>query len=388
MPTETQSDYTRAALAGLWGPVAALAVVALCALWLLSLLRLAALAPRPQHGIDAGGLAASAGALYALMLLAQLMVTSLGNVGVLPLTGVTLPLVSWGRASLLGAALAMAMVLPGRKAGRGHAQAASPWSAVSTLAALGACVGLACTAWGFSQRLHDKPPAQLPQGRANPWLPLPGCVRSADGLPLAGLPMLPGLQAAVCQPGDATALAAALPAALPADPALRQALLRLASQQPAATPVVHKGLPIPRRADLPTTLDASLQLRSQQIADCLVGEGLVGGPSEACDDLLALPLRQRYAQRFEGAAVRSVSSVSLRLRDGALMASAHARSAARRRRWTTARARRIARPRQPGHWPGRAGKASRRCAAMTWSRQPSSPGWPMACSAPRVVSAG
>ena len=331
MPTETQSDYTLAALAGLWGPLAALAVVALCALWLLSLLRLAALAPRPQHGIDAAGLAASAGALYAMMLLAQLMVTSLGNVGVLPLTGVTLPLLSWGRASLLGATLAMAMVLPGRKAGRGRAQAASPWSAVSTLAALGAGVGLACTAWGFSQRLHDKPPAQLAQGRANPWLPLPGCLRSADGLPLSGLPMLRGLQAAVCQPGDNPALLAALPATLPAtvpdDPALRQALLRLAAQQPVAGPVMHKGLPIRRRADLPTTLDAALQARSQQIADCLVGEGLVGGPSEACDDLLALPLRQRYAQRFEGAAVRSVSSLTLRLRDGALLASAHARSA-------------------------------------------------------------
>ena len=323
MPTETQSDYTLAALAGLWGPLAALALVALCALWLLSLLRLAALAPRPQHGIDAAGLAASAGALYALMLLAQLMVTSLGNVGVLPLTGVTMPLLSWGRASLLGATLAMAMVLPGRRAGRGQAGAAGPWSAVSSLAALGACVGLGCIAWGFSQRLHDSPPAQMAKGRANPWLPLPGCVRSADGLPLTGLPMLRGVQAAVCQPGNNTALAAAPPD----DPALRQALVLLAAQRPAAAPVVHKGLPIPRRADLATTLDAALQARANQLSDCLVGDGLVSAGSTACDELLALPLRQRYAQRFEGAAVRSVSSVTLRLRDGALLASAHARSA-------------------------------------------------------------
>lgn len=323
MPTETQSDYTLAALAGLWGPLAALALATLCALWLLSLLRLAALAPRPQNGIDAAGLAASAGGLYALMLLAQWMVTSLGNVGVLPLTGVTMPLLSWGRASLLGATLAMAMVLPGRRAGRGHTAAAGPWSAVSSLAALGACLGLGCTAWGLSQRLHDIAPAQLAQGRANPWLPLPGCVRSADGLPLSGLPMLRGLQAAVCQPGDNPALAAAPPD----DPALRQALVRLAAQQPVAAPVVYKGLHIPRRADLPTTLDAALQARSNQFTECLVGAGLVGGASPDCANLLAPPLRQRYGQRFEGAAVRSVSSVSLRLRDGALLASAHARSA-------------------------------------------------------------
>ena len=238
--------------------------------------------------------------------------------GGLPLTGVTMPLLSWGRASLLGATLAMAMVLPGRDAGRGHRGAAGPWSAVSTLAALGACLGLGCTAWGLSQRLHDIAPAQLAQGRANPWLPLPGCVRSADGLPLSGMPMLRGLQAAVCQPGDAPPEAAALPD----DPALRQALALLAAQQPLVNAVVHKGLPIPHRADLPTTLDGDLQARSNQIADCLVG-----GASTACDGLLPSPLRQRYAQRFEGAAVRSVSSVSLRLRDGALLASAHARSA-------------------------------------------------------------
>ena len=36
MPTETQSDYTPAALAGLWGPVAAWAITAATALWLLT----------------------------------------------------------------------------------------------------------------------------------------------------------------------------------------------------------------------------------------------------------------------------------------------------------------------------------------------------------------
>lgn len=324
MPVETQSDFTLAALAGLWGPAAAWAVAALCALWLGAMLKLAARAPRPQHGIDAPGLAASAGALYALMLLAQLMVTCLGNVGVLPLTGVTFPLLSWGRASLLGATLAMAMVMPGWPARQGRSvhsglgTGAGPWGAVSSLAMWGACAGLAGTAWGLVQRLQDTPPAQLAKGRANPWLPLPGCLRSGAGLPLAGLPLAPGVQTAVCDGAEATAISASLPD----DSPLRLALLQAANRQPLAVPLAQRGLRIPRRADLATTLDGALQMQSDQLTRCLVGAS-----DTACSDLIPAPLRQHFAQRHEGAAVRSVSTVTLRLRDGALLATTHARSA-------------------------------------------------------------
>lgn len=190
MPKETQSDYTVAALAGLFGPVVAVALTAACALWLLSLLRLAAMAPRPRHGIDAAALAANAGALYALLLLVQLFVTALGNVGVLPLTGVTMPLLSWGRASLLSATLTMALVMPGL--GRAGAEAASRslgglWRGVGAMAAIGAVVGLVCLAWGLRLRYHDEAPAKMSQGRANPWLPVAACTRASDGSALHGV---------------------------------------------------------------------------------------------------------------------------------------------------------------------------------------------------------
>lgn len=63
-------------------------------------------------------------------------------------------------------------------------------------------------------------------------------------------------------------------------------------------------------------------MRSEQLARCLVGD-----KDTACNDLIPAPMRQRFAQRHEDAAVRSFSAVTLRLRDGALLATTHARSA-------------------------------------------------------------
>ena len=354
MPKETQSDYTLAALAGLWGPAAATAVAAISALWLLALLRLAALAPQPRHGIDAASLAASAGGLYALMLLAQLLVTCLGNVGLLPLTGVTFPLVSWGRASLVSATLAVALVLPRVRASAGacarpagaSTTTGSLWRAVGQVAAVAAAVGLACVAWGLYQRLQDSPPTQLAQGRANPWLAISGCVRTADGTPVAGLPLLPGLHAAVCAAtgsvaaintrttartaartnartnAGSVAASHAGTAALPDDAPLRHALVQAAAHQPLAQPIVQGSVRIPVRADVLTTIDAALQARSDQLGACLTGAA-----SAACNTLIPAALQHSYALRHEGAAVRAVSTVALRQRDGAILAASHARSA-------------------------------------------------------------
>ena len=417
MPTETQSDYTLAALAGLWGPFAAWALVAACALWLLVLMRLAANAPRPHHGIDAASLAASAGALYALLLLAQLFVTCLGNVGVLPLTGVTLPLLSWGRASLLSATLAMALVLPraqgrGIDLGLGRGALGSLWRSVGAIAALGSVFGLALLAGGLLQRYVQPAPAQLPSGRANPWLPVIACVRTADGMAHRGLPLPKGWHEALCQAGvapvaglpgataaapaigSATASAAASVTAkttasatapatvsiqpnLPDDDALRQALLRIAQRQPLATPIDKDGLRIPRRQDLRTSLDAALQSRSDRLASCFTGASVVAAisaraasasasgassagassassagtaaASDACRGLIPDALKARYAQRHEAAAVRSISTITLRQSDSSIAATAHARSACSQAQMANA-------PR-PAHCPPEAARA-------------------------------
>ena len=317
MPTETQSDYTFAALAGLWGPLAAWAITAAIALWLLTLIRLAAATPAARHGIDAAGLAASTGGLYALMLLAQLFVTVLGNLGLLPLTGVPMPLLSWGRASMLGATLAMALVMPRAGAGRRGASMPALWSALLPLAAAACLLCLAAVAGGLAQRLRDPPPPVLASGRSNPWAPLAGCLRAANGTPLQGLPLPAGVPMALCGP----AAAGQAVAAAPDDAALRNALLQTAKRTPVTVQRDIQGLQIPQRADVPTTLNAGLQISADHLAACLTGQA-----SEACKGLVPAALVQRYAQRLEGAAVRALSLVTLRQRDGAILATAHARS--------------------------------------------------------------
>ena len=317
MPTETQSDFTPAALAGLMSPITAWAITAATALWLLTLIRLAAATPAPRHGIDPAGLAASTGGLYALMLLAQLFVTVLGNVGLLPLTGVPMPLLSWGRLSMVGATLAMALVMPRLGGTRHPGGIPALWATVLPVTTLACIFGLAAVAVGLRQRLQDSPPPMLASGRSNPWLPLAGCVRTADGAALQGLPVAAGAQPTLCGPSPDGQLAATAPD----DSALRHALAQVAAHSPVSRHRDHAGLPIPQRSDVITTLDAALQVRAELLAACLIG--VTGAP---CDALVPAALAAVYARRFEGAAVRAISLVTLRQRDGAILAIADARS--------------------------------------------------------------
>ncbi|MEK8026770.1 FtsW/RodA/SpoVE family cell cycle protein [Pseudaquabacterium rugosum] len=324
LPTETQSDYTPAAL-GLWGPVAAWAITAAVACWLLTLIRLAAWGTAPRHGVDTTGLAAATGGLYALMLLAQLFVTVLGNLGLLPLTGVPMPLLSWGRVAMVCTAVAVALVMP-RPGSRSAIGGQSPlWRAVSGVATTACVMALVAVAYGLYQRLHDPAPQRLASGRTNPWAPLPGCVRSADGTPLQGLPGVPAVTQAVCLPASTgptpVQAPASAPLLAPADDALRLALQQSADLAPLVQQRQHAGLRLPQRGDVTTTLHAPLQARADQLVACLTGQA-----SPACQALVPATLAARYAQRLEGAAVRSVSLVTLRQRDGALLATAHGRS--------------------------------------------------------------
>ncbi len=373
LPKQAQSDYVLAALAGWGGTPLAVAVVAAISLWLVSLVRLAAAAVRPRHGVDMAGLAASAGAIYAVLLLAQLWVTSLGNVGLIPLTGINFPLLAWARWALLNSTLALALVWPALQASRAsantaHAAAAplaSYWLGVAWVMLRLSVLGVALVAAGLVWRLHlDAPPAMQPQRldaranadpayRNNPWLPLPGCVRWTNGQPVAGLPDPHGPhQASVC--GEAPT-AVALPAHAP----LGWAAVRMAHTQPLVpqtpqTPETPEARPtsslhLPRRQDVTLTLDASAQQHAQAVADCLTAR-----PSAACAGL-ALPadLATRYAQRHEGAAVRMVAVMTLRLRDGALLAAAEARSECSQAQMANTQPR-------PAHCPPEAAKLLRR----------------------------
>ena len=101
IPRQTQSDYVLAALVGVWGDLAALAIAAATAVWLLGLMPSAqassvhGLAPRADR------LGAWIVTFFACISLVQLFVTCLGSLGLMPLTGVGFPLLAYGKASLL-----------------------------------------------------------------------------------------------------------------------------------------------------------------------------------------------------------------------------------------------------------------------------------------------
>lgn len=359
---QAQSDYVLSALAGWGGTPLAVAVVAAVSLWLVSLVRLAAAAARPRHGVDVAGLAASAGAIYAVLLFAQLWVTSFGNVGLIPLTGINFPLLAWARVALVNSTLALALVWPAVQSTVPHPSAQQPaaplavfWLGVAWVMLRLSLLGVALVAAGLVWRLHlDAPPAMQPQRldaktgappafRDNPWLPVPGCVRWANGQPVGGLPKPHAQwQAGVC--GEA-----ATPVALPPDAPLAQAVVRMAQTRPLrAEPPPASGLHLPRRQDVTLTLDASAQQHAQAVVNCLTGQ-----PAACANVALPADLAARYAQREEGAAARMVAVVTLRLRDGALLAAAEARSECSQAQMANTQPR-------PAHCPPEAAKPLRR----------------------------
>lgn len=108
LPLQLQSDYTFTALTGWWGLRGAWLIAAAFCLYAFALMRHAAIQMQVQLRASAllnpQGVVrshASAGLLLlALLMLVQCWITVGGNLGWLPLTGVTWPLISYGRASL------------------------------------------------------------------------------------------------------------------------------------------------------------------------------------------------------------------------------------------------------------------------------------------------
>ena len=108
LPLQLQSDYTYTAIKGWWGPVGSWLLVSAFSLWCFRLMTLAArestrwttpLALLPLHQASSA-LRAHLLFITSLLVLLQTWVTVSGNLGWLPLTGVTWPLVSFGKTSL------------------------------------------------------------------------------------------------------------------------------------------------------------------------------------------------------------------------------------------------------------------------------------------------
>jgi cell division protein FtsW (lipid II flippase) len=110
VPAQIHSDYTFTAIVGVFGSAAAWTVVLGCALWLHRLIRHHGRVTRGEPRLvggagwlanDAQALLSWVGVTWVVLTLAQLGVTVAGNLAVLPLTGVTFPIVSFGMTSLI-----------------------------------------------------------------------------------------------------------------------------------------------------------------------------------------------------------------------------------------------------------------------------------------------
>lgn len=121
VPRQIQSDYVYTALVGVYGKGIAMALVALLAFWLV---RVVIHHSRATRGVVTLASAAATqqawlswiAVCWVGLTLAQLAITVAGNLGWLPLTGITFPFASFGAWSLLANTffLSLAISLPGR----------------------------------------------------------------------------------------------------------------------------------------------------------------------------------------------------------------------------------------------------------------------------------
>jgi cell division protein FtsW (lipid II flippase) len=116
VPRQIQSDYVYTALVGVYGKLAAVALVALLAFWLV---RVVIHHGRATRGTVAPGLPVATqqawlswiAVCWVGLTLAQLAITVAGNIGWLPLTGITFPFASFGAWSLLANTLFLALAI-------------------------------------------------------------------------------------------------------------------------------------------------------------------------------------------------------------------------------------------------------------------------------------
>jgi cell division protein FtsW (lipid II flippase) len=116
MPAQTQSDYTFSALLGVTGYATAFGLLAVYLWWLGLLAVRQAAQTKGKLNLAALGATESAwlawlAVCWVVLTVVQSLVTVMGNLGALPLTGVTWAFVSFGSWSLLGNALFLGLVM-------------------------------------------------------------------------------------------------------------------------------------------------------------------------------------------------------------------------------------------------------------------------------------
>jgi cell division protein FtsW (lipid II flippase) len=123
VPRQIQSDYVFTALVGVYGKAVAAGLVALLAFWLVRVVIHHGRATRGTVALDSATATQQAwlswiAVCWVGLTLAQLAITVAGNLGWLPLTGITFPFASFGAWSLLANTffLALAISLPKRGA--------------------------------------------------------------------------------------------------------------------------------------------------------------------------------------------------------------------------------------------------------------------------------
>lgn len=99
VPEQIQSDYAIQGIAAVWGmPVAIALVLGACA-WFVDMLRLGSAVENQMRSLQT--LRVWIVAFFSVTLVTQAFVTSFGALGVIPMTGVPLPLMAYGRSGLL-----------------------------------------------------------------------------------------------------------------------------------------------------------------------------------------------------------------------------------------------------------------------------------------------
>jgi cell division protein FtsW (lipid II flippase) len=108
VPYETHSDYVFTALAGVWGLPAAIAITGLLAWWLMVLMP--TIRPNPAR-VDSAVLAQNFGLIFIVLTLASLLMTCLGNIGIVILTGINFPFIGFGGTNLVVCAVCMGVLM-------------------------------------------------------------------------------------------------------------------------------------------------------------------------------------------------------------------------------------------------------------------------------------
>lgn len=117
VPKQIQSDYTITSMIVVYGKVVTVFWISLYATWILHSLRAVweeshagRIGPN-KHESPAYVFIAWSGLVWAVVTITQMLLTSAGNLGVLPLTGITFPFVSYGGSSLWSASFLLAMII-------------------------------------------------------------------------------------------------------------------------------------------------------------------------------------------------------------------------------------------------------------------------------------